>query len=271
MINIGLWYLFPLSILISTVAMMAGIGGAAMFSPVFMLLLGLDAISAFATGLFVELFGFTSGLIGYWRKKLIDFSIVRRLGIVVVPSVIAGIVLARFLPSLLLKLILAALLLYLSISFITQKKKCNPKHPSCNHETALGEYSSKMISPSVLVSSIFGGLLFGSISSGLGELNEYNFLKKLRLPLPISSGTSVFLVAISAFVGILIHASLFFVNGSSFEFSKIANILLFVLPGVILGAQAGVFTSQRVNLDHMGRFVGGLFMVLFILVIILLF
>ena len=270
MIDVGLWYLFPLSILISTIAMMVGIGGAAMFSPVFMLLLGLDAISSFAIGLFVELFGFTSGLIGYWRKKLIDFSIVRRLGIVVVPSVIAGIVLARFSPSLFLKLILAALLLYLSVSFLTQKKKCNPKHPSCNHEIALGGYSSK-ISPSVLVSSTFGGLLFGSISSGLGELNEYNFLKKLRLPLPISSGTSVFLVALSAFIGILIHASLFFVNGSSFEFSKIANILLFVLPGVILGAQAGVFASQRVNLDHLGRFVGGLFMVLVTLVIISLF
>lgn len=272
MIDVGLWYLFPLSLLISTLAMMSGIGGAVMFSPVFMLLLGLDAVSAFATGLFVELFGFTSGVIGYWKRKLIDFTLARKIALVTIPSVIGGIVIARFLPLFVLKLTLAALLLYLSISFLIQKKKCSPKHPDCMKEHAhLHKYQSKTVSSSIVVSSSFGGLLLGAISSGLGEINEYNFLKKLQLPIPIASGTSVFLVAISAFVGVLIHISMSFLSGSTLPLSQITSILLFVLPGVVLGAQVGVFMAQKVNLELMGRFIGSLFLVLFGMVIITVF
>lgn len=272
MIDVSLWYLFPLSVLIATLAMMSGIGGAVMFSPVFMLLLGLDAISAFATGLFVELFGFTSGLIGYWKKNLIDFKLARKIIIVSIPSLVFGIVIARFLPLIILKFTLAVLLLYLSISFLIQKKKCNPKHPACTQEhNHIEKYNSKHLSHSIIASSSLGGLLFGAISSGLGEINEYNFLKKLKLSLPIASGTSVFIVAISAFVGILIHVSISLVSKSTLPFSEMLNILLFVLPGVVLGAQGGVFMSQKVNLKHLGRFVGGLFLVLFIMVLITLF
>jgi len=272
MIDLSLWYLFPLSVLISTVAMMSGIGGAAMFSPVFMLLLGLDPISAFAIGLFVELFGFTSGLIGYWKRKLIDFTLVRKIIIVTIPSVVGGIIIALFLPLIILKLTLAVLLLYLSISFLIQKKKCNPKHPACTQElNHIEKYDYTRVPTSIIASSFLGGLLFGAISSGLGELNEYNFLKKLKLPIPIASGTSVFLVAISAFVGILIHATVSFVSGSTLPFSEMITILLFVLPGVVLGAQVGVLLSQKVNLEHMGRFIGGLFLVLFVMVLVTVF
>ena len=272
MINIGLWYLFPLSLLIATLAMMSGVGGAVMFSPVFMLLLGLDPLSTFTIGLFVELFGFTSGMIGYWKRKLIDFTIARKIAMVTIPSVIVGIVIARFLPTFVLKLTLAALLLYLSVSFLAKQKKCSPKHPACMQEPAsLEHYVSKPVSSTVIASSSFGGFLLGAISSGLGELNEYNFLKKLQLPLPIASGTSVFLVAISAFVGILIHVGTSFFSGSTLPFSQITSILLFVLPGVVLGAQVGVFMSQKVNLEQMGRFIGGLFLVLFVMVLITVF
>ena len=272
MIDIGLWYLFPVSLLIATLAMMSGIGGAVMFSPVFMLLVGLDPISTFTIGLFVELFGFTSGMIGYWKRKLIDFTLAKKLAIVSIPSVIGGIVIAQFMPLFVLKLTLGALLLYLSVSFLIKQKKCSPKHPACMQEPAhLQNYKSKPVSSTVIASSSFGGLLLGAISSGLGEINEYNFLKKLQLPLPIASGTSVFLVAISAFVGILIHVTLSFFSGNTLPFSQLINILLFVLPGVVLGAQVGVFMSQKVNLEHMGRFIGGLFLVLFAMIVITLF
>ena len=51
---------------------------------------------------------------------------------------------------------------------------------------------------------MLGGLLVGMISSGLGEVNELNFLKKLKIPVPTVSCTSVFLVAMSAIVGVML-------------------------------------------------------------------
>ena len=66
------WYLLPLSILISTIAMSSGIGGAVFFSPLFMLALKLDPAIAIGAALATELFGFTSGLIAYVKRKLIE-------------------------------------------------------------------------------------------------------------------------------------------------------------------------------------------------------
>ena len=59
-VTFELWYLFPASILIATIAMASGIGGAVFFSPLFMILLELEPSVAVGTALTTELFGFSS-------------------------------------------------------------------------------------------------------------------------------------------------------------------------------------------------------------------
>ena len=73
--------MFPVAICVATAAMLSGIGGAALFIPIFVIifpLLGPEyplAISAaIGSALMTEVFGFSSGFIGYYRKRLIDFS-----------------------------------------------------------------------------------------------------------------------------------------------------------------------------------------------------
>ena len=75
------WFMFPVSILIATTAMASGIGGAAYFTPLFLVvfpLLGpeyvMTPVAAVGTALFIETFGFSSGFVGYYRKRLIDFK-----------------------------------------------------------------------------------------------------------------------------------------------------------------------------------------------------
>ncbi len=60
--SIQYWYMFPVSIVIATIAMASGIGGATFFSPLFMLALGLPPDVAIGTGLITEVFGFASGI-----------------------------------------------------------------------------------------------------------------------------------------------------------------------------------------------------------------
>ena len=74
------WFMFPVSIMVATVAMMSGIGGAAFFTPLFLVvfpLLGpeyvITPVQAVGTALLIETFGFSSGFVGYYRKGLIDF------------------------------------------------------------------------------------------------------------------------------------------------------------------------------------------------------
>ena len=55
-ISMELWYLLPAATAIATVAMASGVGGAIFFSPLFILVLGLDAQVAIGTALLTELF-----------------------------------------------------------------------------------------------------------------------------------------------------------------------------------------------------------------------
>ena len=88
MIDTGLWFMFPVAVGIATIAMLAGIGGAIMFAPFFMLVLRLDPLIALGAGLAIEVFGFSSGVIGYLRKKVIDFNIVRQVIVLTIPATI---------------------------------------------------------------------------------------------------------------------------------------------------------------------------------------
>jgi len=57
------WYMLPVAIIVATIAMASGIGGATFFAPIFMLALGLSPEVAIGTGLITEVFGFASILL----------------------------------------------------------------------------------------------------------------------------------------------------------------------------------------------------------------
>ncbi len=77
------WFMFPVSIGVATCAMLSGIGGAALFTPIFVLvfpLLGPEYVlastfAAISTALLTQTFGFLSGFVGYYRRRMIDFAI----------------------------------------------------------------------------------------------------------------------------------------------------------------------------------------------------
>ncbi len=56
------WFMFPVAILVATVAMASGVGGATFFAPIFILALRLSPEVAIGTGLITEVFGFASGV-----------------------------------------------------------------------------------------------------------------------------------------------------------------------------------------------------------------
>ncbi len=269
MIDTSLWFMFPVAVGIATIAMSAGIGGAVMFVPFFMLVLKLDPLLALGAGLAIEVFGFSSGVIGYWRKKVIHFDIVKRLTILTIPATIVGVALGRVIPVLVLKVLLALLILYLAYQFLLKGKECLPKDPRCTGvSTVPGEL---VLSKMVKATTLLGGLSVGMISAGLGEVNEFNFLQRLKLPVPAASGTSVFLVAMSAIVGVCAHTYFLLTEGGITVFGHVFSILVFTIPGVVLGAQVGVLLSNRINRKSMGKFVGALFVVLSILTFLTIF
>src|SRR6056297_2058024 len=97
------WWVFPASIVFSTVALSSGVSGALFFSPFFMLIVGLTPSQAIGAGLLTEVFGMGNGLRSYVKQRVVDFQTVKWLLLGAVPAVILGAFAAHSVDPTLLK------------------------------------------------------------------------------------------------------------------------------------------------------------------------
>jgi uncharacterized membrane protein YfcA len=256
--SLEFWYMLPIGIVIATIAMASGIGGATFFAPLFILGLGLSPELAVGSGLVVEVFGFGSGVYAYVRRGLIDYRIGGTLLSATVPAAIAGTVIAHYADADVLKLILGMGLVAVAISFLrapdeeteealeAQAREDPGEADTCLVTTDGDEicYTVCNTTEGRLLSGI-GGLFVGMVSSGLGELNGYFLLQRCRVPSSVAVATSVFVVAITALIASGGHVYQVAHDGLT-GLATMGNLLLFTVPGVVLGAQLGPEVARRV-------------------------
>lgn len=256
--SLEFWYMFPVGVVIATVAMASGVGGATFFSPLFILGLGLSPELAVGSGLVVEVFGFSSGVYAYVRRKLIDYRIGGMLLSATIPAAVVGVVVAHYVDADVLKLILGMGLFAVAISFLRapdeEMEEALDEMAQEDRETAktcLVTAEDEEICYTVcnttegrLISGI-GGLFVGMVSSGLGELNGYFLLQRCRVPSSVSVATSVFVVAVTALIASGGHVYQV-AQGGVTGLTTMGNLLLFTVPGVVIGAQIGPEVAKRV-------------------------
>lgn len=267
------WFMFPISIIIATTAMASGVGGATFFAPLFMLALGLPPEVAIGTGLITEVFGFSSGVYAYVRKRLIDYRLGINLLIFTLPLALVGAWVSGRIDPIVLKLIFGMGLLAIAMSFLrtpTPKEIENldqgiedeygkDKGQRCL-VTAGGEeicYTVCNKAEGAFLAGI-GGLFVGMISTGLGELNGYFLLRRCKVPSRVSVATSVFVVALTALAGASGHLFQFAKLGSE-VMNTVLSIVIFTVPGVMIGGQIGPFISGKISQHTLERGLGALF------------
>jgi hypothetical protein len=253
------WYMLPIGILVATIAMASGVGGATFFSPLFILGLGLTPEIAIGAGLIVEVFGFGSGVYAYVKRQLIDYRIGGMLLSATIPAAIVGVVAAHFIDADILKIILGMGLFAVAVSFLRAPDEEvegaleemageDPESAETCLVTAEGEeicYTVSNTTEGRLISGV-GGLFVGMVSSGLGELNGYFLLQRCRVPSSVSVATSVFVVAITALIASTGHVYQV-AQGGLTGLTTMGNLLLFTVPGVVIGAQLGPELAKRVS------------------------
>lgn len=267
------WYLFPVAIAIAFVANGAGIGGATFFSPLFVLVLGLEPKVAIGAALITEVFGFASGVSAHARAGTIDWTIARTLALFSVPAAVVGALLAGAMPADLLKLLLGFGLLAIAFAFI--------RHHDREEETAAIARGEGVVAPSVGRRIVardgemleyqlcrtnegrwaagLGGLSVGLISTGLGELNDYTLVMRCRVPIRVAVACSVVVVAVTALAASVTHLLGFVAEGGS-SLNTVFSIVVFTVPGVIIGGQLAPMLSQRVRGDALIHLLGWLFL-----------
>lgn len=259
-----LWYLFPVSILIATIAMSSGIGGAVFFSPLFMLALKLDPHIAIGAALATELFGFSSGLIAYYKAKLIDFKLGMNLLFFSVPAAIVGTLYADLVSVLILKTIFAIGLVFIGYQlFSSWRKEEREKHEASHEKEFENNYESELIDNSGKIYryticnknmgrsfAAIGGVFLGMISVGLAELQEYHLVARCKVPTPVAVATSIFVVVITVLVASIGHFYEFAKDGGE-VLNQVINIVIFTIPGVIIGGQVGPKLQKVMPEDKM--------------------
>ena len=126
-------FMFPVTTVVAVLCQSAGIGGAALLSPILLLIFPLlgpqypingGAASSIASALLTECFGFLSGLSGFWRRGLVDWKVAGLFLWLSVPAALMGAVVA---PSLatettLLRGMYATLMIGLCVYLVVAEK-----------------------------------------------------------------------------------------------------------------------------------------------------
>lgn len=273
------WFMLPVSILVAATAMASGVEGATFFAPIFILVLGLPPEVAVGVGLITQLFGFASGLFAYAHKRLIDYQLGGHLLLVTVPAALLGTWLASGIPADILKIILGIGLLAMALSFWCApdhgdvapvegdiQARYGPDQGQTRPVTAASEeiwYTTGNISEGRLISGI-GALFMGMIATGLGGTTGYFLLQRCRIPGKVAVATSVFIVAVTALTASVSHVYAFMHEGPE-TLNLVYSLVIFTIPGVIIGGQVGSAVANRIPPKTLLRGVG----VLFVLVAVL--
>jgi uncharacterized membrane protein YfcA len=269
------WFMFPVSILVATCAMLSGIGGAALFTPIFILifpLLGPDyvlgsTVAAIAAALITQTFGFFSGFIGYYRRRLIDFALGSQILIFAVPVAIIGALTANLVHDSALLASYAALVAVLAVVMWRNRPPVKTGTGSHSHlfrtitDSRGHEYTYEI--PKLGVASYAltgtGAFLTGMVSVGIGEVTISKLARK-GLPIAVAAATSVLVVIVTvAFASTTLVIQLIKAGGWT---AVPWNLLVYDIPGVLIGGQIGPRLQGKIPPHTMRRAIAILFVIL---------
>ncbi len=256
------WFMFPVAICVATCAMLSGIGGAALFTPIFVLLFPIlgpeyvlaSTFAAISTALLTQTFGFLSGFVGYYRRRMIDFDLALRFIKITAPIAVLGALVAHAVHDGILIAAYAVLVFVLAIGMLFLRRARNNGRPNYD-----APYSKPDIPRSDFVLSGVGAFLTGLVSVGIGEI-LISRLTKRGIPVGIAAATSVAIVfATILFATITLVAQLIRDGGVG---AVPWNLIVYEVPGVLIGGQIGPRLQGLVSQRTMEKAIGVLFVLL---------
>ena len=243
------WFMFPVSIFVSLSAMVTGIGGSALYMPIYVIIFPLlgpeypfetTAVAALVA-LITMVFSFCSGTSLYAYRRMINYKFASSFLWIAIPIAIIAAWLAPVFPEWVLILFYAILVAYVAYSMLSipvQSTQVRPK-------------------PNVFLTG-FGAFTTGTSAVGIGEVIMpqliSNGVDKKHLV-----GTSVFIV----FCTVLAASSVL-----AWRLSKTANIqipwnvIIYIVPGVLIGSQIGPRIQSRFSRERLKRVI----IILFVLI-----
>ncbi|MGH7906741.1 MAG: sulfite exporter TauE/SafE family protein [Candidatus Binataceae bacterium] len=234
------WFLLPVGIAIATLVMSAGVSGATLWVPVYLLWLRLDVPLAFWLGLLTMLFGFGSGVYRNWRDGTYDRALVQYYLAFSIPAAFVAGWFSAFINQRALVAVFGIFLLIYGVIIAARTLR----RDQVDVRRDSGSYLAALI----------GGVLTGLISIGIGVLALPAVLRHRSIERPAEGiGTLVIIIFFTSLAATLGHLRPSFVMQLSHELRNIGAIMLWAAPAVVIGGQIGPRLSRMLPSERHAR------------------
>jgi hypothetical protein len=283
------WFMLPVCVVVASTAMFSGISGAALLMPVFLLafpLLGvppLSAVAAVGMSLFLEVSGFGTGVYRYLARGIVDTQTARTLVVVTVPAAVIGALAARWVPGQALRLIYGVAMLAVAgimtrhllvparrlagirASAAEASPPAPPDQPCRDADAArtvrtadgaVYHYCADGLMGQRVLSGL-GAVFAGLVSTGVGEATLPALTGRSRFPVPVAAATSTVVVASTVVGAAVTHLVRLARDGGLAAIPW--NLLVWAVPGAIIGAVIGTALQGRIPARAAQAFFAGLF------------
>ena len=237
-IDLTYWYLFPVGLVIATLAMSAGISGANFWIPVYLICVKLDPLVTFWLALITMIFGFGSGVVRNIHQGTVNWYLVRQYLIPTIPGAVIGSLLTFYVNGEVLVFIFGSFI-FIYGSFLLKSSIFSQKTPVKHNKIFWGL-------------GFAAGFLKGLIATGLGKLivpGMWNHEKVSHSSDVI--GSAVVIIFIVNVVAALTRMNHDFMSVLMDNSNTLSSVLVFVLPSVVIGGQIGPRVIKDVNADHL--------------------
>ncbi|MFZ1987144.1 MAG: sulfite exporter TauE/SafE family protein [Desulfatitalea sp.] len=224
------WLALPVGILIAMVASTVGIGGGILWMPFLLIILQLSPTTAVVTSLVIQAAGMGSGTIAFWQQRRIDSRLAVLLLALTVPGIAMGVWLTRIVAPAYLELILGALTLLTALIFVSANQGYGESGVDRVELKRAGRYGW-----AVTIMAVASGMLSVSIGEWVVPLMR----NKMALRMTVAVATSIATIFGTCVIGAAFHIG---IGGRPHW-----PVLIWAIPGVILGGQIGPRLAERIN------------------------
>jgi len=227
---IGEWIALPAGFAIATLATLVGFGGGILWMPYLILVAHLDPAQAVATSLVIQVGGMGSGSVAVIRAKKTDLRLAFYLAACAFLGVPVGVWLSRLVSADSIVFLLGVISLAMALVFV---------YTHDDVETSLvNEVSLKQTAPYLWLATVFA-ILTGLLSLGVGDFLVPILRNRLRIKMESAMGACLIVMAMNAALAAILHL----IVGDRVAI----NLVLWAIPGVILGGQVGPRLAGRIS------------------------
>jgi hypothetical protein len=228
------WMTLPVGIIIASAATSVGIGGGILWMPFFLIFLKLPPESAVLTSLIIQTAGMGSATAANLRKGRVDPKLAAVLFSFAIPGIALGAWITRKVAPAGLEFALGLLTLATAFTFVATSHKYGD--PGANRaELKKAVRQGWMVS----VMSIASGMLSISIGEWIIPLMRSQWAMRMS----VAVATSIGAVFGSSLAGAVVHLGL----GATVD----GRLLLYAVPGVLIGGQLGPRIMERIHERHL--------------------